>query len=96
MTATRKRKVLAEGFEVEWCVSIPTDECGDSLHDDADFRFADFATEAEAMAHAAAVFPLDQYGSVRVTKFHTEPYENGRPGSFREYDSDPVYFEGQS
>lgn len=86
---------LSQGWEVEWCTSIPVDERGESEHDNATFSFRDFATEAEAMAFARTVLPQDQYGSVRVTPFHMERYESNLPGTFREYDSDCIYVESE-
>ena len=84
-------------YEVEWCTHIPPmpempDE-GD--HDNAVFEVEDFRTEAEALAKAKEVLPLDQYGSVRISPFHVERYEPGYPATYREYhDRDIQYYSG--
>jgi DNA primase catalytic subunit len=88
-----KQPVLNEGWEVEWCVSVPMNEFGEADHDSADRRFQDFKTEGEARAFAVKVLPSDWYGGVRLTPFYTEPYNDGYPGGSREYSADAEYIE---
>ncbi len=86
-------KSLSEGWEVEYCYDLPKDSEGYSDIDAAKYASLDFKTKDEAMQHAKIVLPLDQFGSVRVTQFHSEQYEPGVRAYFREYDGDSIHVE---
>lgn len=85
-----KGRILKEGWEVEWTYSLDGDGFGGVDPDTAKTRFADFATKDEALAFAKQVLPQDKWGAVSVTPFHSEPYEEGLPATFREYDGDSI------
>lgn len=93
MVYYRMKQELSEGWEVEWCFDLPRDSDGSVDIDSAKYQYADFKTKEAAIIHAKKVLPLDQFGSVRITPFHSEHYEEGCSATFREYDSDAEYVE---
>lgn len=80
------------GWEVEWCNYIERDEDGIDP-DSARYCTKDFDTKERAVAYAEKMLPYDQFGSVRVTPFHSEQYEPGVPAYYREHDGDSEYVE---
>jgi len=94
-----KLRMLSEGWEVEWCVKQGVTDLGngefEANPDKDENTFADFATHAEAIKCAKRVLRFDQYGSVRITKFHSERYEPDCPATFREYDGHSEFVEEQ-
>ena len=81
---------MKEGWEVEWCYSLDGDGSGGVDPDSGKYRYYDFKTKEEALAHAKKVLPEDKWGAVRVTHFHSEFYEEGCPATFREYDGNSI------
>lgn len=53
-------------YEVKWCVSIPTDENGDAIHDSAVFEVRSFPSRQLAEDFAARTLLVDAYGVVRM------------------------------
>jgi hypothetical protein len=84
---------MKSGWEVEWCSELPLTPEGETDHDSATFRIKDFADHEAAIRFAKQILSKDQYGSVRVTRFHQEPYRDGYPGSFREYDGESEHID---
>ena len=85
---------LSEGWEVEWCTELPCVEgTNDADIDRAKYQRADYPTKSEAMKVAKRVLRFDQFGSVRVTQFHSERYEPDCPATYREYDGDSIIVE---
>lgn len=83
---------LLKGYEVEWCVDVPTDkESDDADLDNADLRIKDFAKLDDARKFAKAKLPDDWFGQVSITPFEMVPFEPGYPGLTREYTGEPEY-----
>lgn len=82
-------------WEVQWTLSIPKDEYGESNHDEADTRVRDFKTEAAARRWAERVYPKDAYGCVIMTKMEFVAYEEGKPYGFWDAAGDPKHYSGE-
>lgn len=65
MQVAKRPKIGDSCWFVEWCVNLPRDEQGDCDIDAAEYESEQVATEADALAIAKRVFPIDQFGSVR-------------------------------
>jgi hypothetical protein len=93
----RYRRIGETGWEVEWCSHIPLDENGDGLLDQAERHFRDFVEKSDAEAFAKEVYPLDAFGSVRITPFTIEPLADDIPHvATREYTADSEFYEGEA
>jgi len=85
---------LQNGFEVEWCSSIPVnEETGERELDEAVYEYRDFETVDSARTYALEVLPKDCFGSVRVTRFEMALVEPGYKAMTREYIGEPEYID---
>jgi hypothetical protein len=90
-------KLGDSGWEVEWCVEMPTypDDPTTCDPDNAKYRSRYFRTREEADAFAREVYPQCVLGSVAITPFVIEPESDEWPfGAIREYTADSDYYEG--
>ncbi len=86
-----KARKLSTGWEVEVCVNIPRIEgTTDADIDAAKYERSDFATKREAIRYAKANLHRDHWGCIRVSEFHSEPYEKGCLATYREYDREEM------
>lgn len=82
MRVKKSRKVGDIAWSVDWTANIPVNEFGESDMGAADERCERFTTEAEAVARANEVLPLDAFGCVLVTKCEFVAYDEDDPGRF--------------
>lgn len=88
-----KSNRILTGWEVEWCDSIERESDGSMNPDSGTYRIKDFSDKEKAEAFARSVLPKDVFGSVRLTPFHREPYEEGLSATYKEYDRDSEFIE---
>ena len=99
--AKKERWKLGDGgWEVEWCSNLPRceDDPESCDHDQATYEFRDFRNQQEAMTFAKEIYPKDQYGSVRITRFVLDWAIPGDPhcGIEKQYADDADYYDGDS
>jgi hypothetical protein len=89
-------KLGDKAYEVEWCIHCPLDCAGEALLDCAVYKTAVVKTIQEARNKAKEVYPLDWFGSVRITSVQwSDQFGDGLAWLFGwEYFGDSEYYSG--